>query len=208
MRNLSALVFAAALVWAAPALVSVLAPIQALAPASALAIDMKDMVYDPGQLKPVDSALKVRPGQMAPDFALPSTTGKVVRLSDYRGKKNVVLSFVPAAFTPVCSDQWPGYKLTRELFEEREAMILGISVDNVPSLYAWVVEMHGLWFPVLSDFPHGAVARRYGLLRSSGTSERAIVIIDKKGVIRFAKAFDINRRPDLGVIMEELDKLK
>jgi alkyl hydroperoxide reductase subunit AhpC len=61
----------------------------------------------------------------------------------------------------------------------------------------------------LSDFwPHGAVARKYGLLRTNGTSERAIVIIDKQGVIRFAKAFDINRRPDLGVIMGELDKLK
>ncbi len=207
MRILRALILVAALVWTAPLAASLMATV--LCPAPALAIDLKDMIYDPGQLKPVDSTLKVRPGQLAPDFALPSTTGAVVRLSDYRGQKNVVLSFVPAAFTPVCSDQWPGYKVTRELFEEREAMILGITVDNVPSLYAWVVEMHGLWFPVLSDFnPHGAVARKYGLLRASGTSERAIVIIDKKGVVRFAKAFDINRRPDLGVIMGELDKLK
>ncbi len=196
----------AALVWAAPLFAPAFAPV--LAPAPALAEDLKDMIYDPGQLKPVDSTLKVRPGQLAPDFALPAISGQTVRLSDYRGKKNVVLSFVPAAFTPVCSDQWPGYKLTQEMFEERGAIILGISVDNVPSLYAWVVEMHGLWFPVLSDFPHGAVAKRYGLLRTSGTSERAIVIIDKKGVIRFVKAFDINRRPDLGVIMGELDKLQ
>jgi peroxiredoxin (alkyl hydroperoxide reductase subunit C) len=200
MRQLKIPLFAAALALAVLFSVS-------SAPGPALAIDLKDMIFDPGQLKPVDSTLKVRPGQKAPDFVLPSTTGEKVRLSDYRGKKNVVLSFVPAAFTPVCSDQWPGYKLTRDLFEERDAVILGISVDNVPALYAWVVEMHGLWFPVLSDFPHGAVARKYGLLRTSGTSERAIVIIDKQGVIRFAKAFDINRRPDLGVIMGELDKL-
>jgi peroxiredoxin (alkyl hydroperoxide reductase subunit C) len=202
MRQLKTILLAAALA------LTVLFPASLAAPVPALAIDLKDMIYDPGKLKPVDSTLKVRPGQMAPDFVLPSITGEQVRLSDYRGKKNVVLSFVPAAFTPVCSDQWPGYKLTRDLFEERDAVILGISVDNVPALYAWAVEMHGLWFPVLSDFwPHGAVAKRYGLLRSSGTSERAIVIIDKKGVIRFAKAFDINRRPDLGVIMGELDKL-
>ena len=103
MRRFSALAPVAALVWAA----LILAPV--LAPAPALAIDMKDMVYDPGPLKPVDSSLKVRPGQTAPDFALPSTTGGTVRLSDFRGKKNVVLSFVPAAFTPICSDQWPGY---------------------------------------------------------------------------------------------------
>lgn len=191
---------------AAALLVSLLAAASYHTPA--LALDLKDMIFDPGQLKPVDSTLKVRPGQMAPDFALPSTTGAIVRLSDYRGKKNVVLSFVPAAFTPVCSDQWPGYKLTRELFEEREAIILGITTDNVPSLFAWVVEMRGLWFPVLSDFwPHGSVAKKYGVLRTSGTTERAIVIIDKKGLVRFAKAFDINRRPDLGVIMGELDKL-
>jgi len=203
MRRSSALAPVVALVWAA----LILAPV--LAPAPALAVDMKDMIYDPGQLKPVDSTLKVRPGQKAPDFALPSITGQLVRLSDFRGKKNVVLSFVPAAFTPVCSDQWPGYKLTRELFEERGAIILGISVDNLPSLNAWVAEMHGLWFPVLSDFqPRGAVARKYGLLRTSGTSERGIVIIDKKGRVRFARAFDINRRPDLGLIMDELDKLQ
>ena len=206
VRVVSIVLVWAALVWAAPVFAPAFAPV--LAPTQALAEDLKDMIYDPGQLKPVDSTLKVRPGQTAPDFALPATNGQTVRLSDYRGKKNVVLSFVPAAFTPVCSDQWPGYKLTQEMFEERGAVILGISVDNVPSLYAWVVEMHGLWFPVLSDFPHGAVAKRYGLLRTSGTSERAIVIIDKQGVIRFAKAFDINRRPDLGVIMDELDKLQ
>lgn len=202
MRKLRAFAIMAVLLLPAPLALPVSAP-------PALAADLKEMVYDPGQLKPVDSTLKVRPGQKAPDFALPSTTGAAVRLSDYRGKKNVVLSFVPAAFTPVCSDQWPGYKVTRELFEERDAIILGISVDNVPSLHAWVLEMNGLWFPVLSDFyPHGAVARKYGLLRTNGTAERAIVIIDKKGVLRFAKAFDINRRPDLGVIMGELDKLR
>ena len=200
MRRLNALFLAVGLAWAVLGLAPALDP--------ALAADLKDMIYDPGQLKPVDSTLKVRPGQMAPDFALPSTTGAVVRLSDYRGKKNVVLSFVPAAFTPVCSDQWPGYNLVRQMFEERDAVILGVTADNVPSLYAWVQEMRGLWFPVLSDFwPHGAVAGKFGVLRTSGTTERAIVIIDKKGVVRFARSFDINRRPDLGLIMAELDKL-
>jgi peroxiredoxin (alkyl hydroperoxide reductase subunit C) len=181
---------------------------------AAHAVDLKDMIFDPGPLKPVDSELKVRAGQTAPDFTLPAVLvgqsgRRSIRLSDYRGRKNVVLSFVPAAFTPVCSDQWPGYNLARELFEEYDAVVLGISVDNLPSLRAWTIEMRGLWFPVLSDFwPHGRVASEYGVLRSDGTSERAIVIIDKKGVVRFAKAFDINVRPDLGVIMRELDKLK
>lgn len=181
---------------------------------AAQAVDLKDMLYNPGQLKPTDSQLKVRPGQPAPDFTLPAvlvgqSSKRSVRLSDYRGRKNVVLSFIPAAFTPVCSDQWPGYNLARELFDEYDAVVLGISTDNLPSLYAWTVEMRGLWFPVLSDFwPHGEVAGAYGVLRSSGTAERAIVIIDKKGVVRFARTFDINTRPDLGVIMGELNKLE
>jgi len=186
----------------------------AAAPVPARAVDLKEMILDPGPLKPVDSVLKVRPGDTAPDFTLPGVITnqggrRSVRLSDYRGKKNVMLSFVPAAFTPVCSDQWPGYNLGKDLFEEYDTEVLGISVDNLPSLYAWAVEMRGLWFPVLSDFwPHGAVAQAYGVLRTNGTTERAIVIIDKKGVVRFAEIFNINIRPDLGVIMAELHKLE
>jgi peroxiredoxin len=171
-------------------------------------------VFDPGPLKPFDSALKVRPGDLAPDFDLPAVlpgqagAGRI-RLSDYRGKKNVMLSFVPAAFTPVCSDQWPGYNLAKELFEEHNTVVLGISVDNLPALKIWCTEMRGLWFPTLSDFwPHGNVAKAYGVLRGDGTAERSIVIIDKQGVVRFAKAFDINKRPDLGLIRDELQKLE
>lgn len=183
-------------------------------PVPACAVDLKDMTFDPGPLKPLDSSLKVRAGEAAPDFALPGVVpgqgGKsLVRLSDYRGKKNVVLSFVPAAFTPVCSDQWPGYNLAKDLFDEYDTVVLGISADNLPSLYAWVVEMRGLWFPVLSDFwPHGAVAQNYGVLRADGTTERAVIIIDKAGVVRFARSFNINLRPDLAIIMGELHKIE
>lgn len=183
-------------------------------PYAALAVDLKDMILDPGPLKPVDSVMKVRAGQEAPNFSLPAVLlgqgGKrSVRLSDYRGQKNVMLSFVPAAFTPVCSDQWPGYNLAKDLFDEYDTQILGIATDNLPSLNAWAVEMRGLWFPVLSDYwPHGAVAQMYGVLRGDGTAERAIVIIDKKGVIRFAQTFNINLRPDLAIIMGELHKIE
>lgn len=180
----------------------------------ALAVDLKDMILEPGPLVPMDSVLKVRPGQMAPDFTLPGViTGqggkRLVRLSYYRGRKNVMLTFVPAAFTPVCSDQWPGYNLAKDIFDEYETQVIGISVDNLPSLYAWAVEMRGLWFPVLSDFwPHGEVAKKYGVLRGNGTAERAIIIIDKQGVIRFAQSFNINIRPDLEIIMNELHKVE
>ncbi len=168
-----------------------------------------DKIFDTGELKPVDSVLKVKAGDEAPDFSLPSLSRKDVSLSDYRGEKNVVISFVPAAWTPVCSDQWPGYNLARGLFEKCDAILLGVTVDNLPTLHAWTREMGGLWFPVLSDFwPHGEVTERYGVLRSDGTSERAIFVIDKKGVVRLAHVADINRRPDLKIIMDALQSLE
>lgn len=168
----------------------------------------KENVYNPGQLKPVDSTLKVRVGEPAPDFTLPSVSGGPVTLSQFRGKKNVVLSFVPAAWTPVCSDQWPGYNIVRDLFDENEAILLGITVDNIPTLFAWTNQMGDLWFPVLSDFwPHGEVAKRFGVLRTDGVSERALFVIDKAGVLRAIHVADINVRPDLEWCAIELEKI-
>jgi peroxiredoxin (alkyl hydroperoxide reductase subunit C) len=170
----------------------------------------RDHVYDPGQLKPIDSQLKVKAGDPAPDFTLPAVSGKRITLGDFRGRKNVVLSFVPAAWTPVCSDQWPGYNLVKEVFDRNETVLLGITVDNLPTLHAWTREMGGLWFEVLSDFwPHGAVADLYGVLRGDGMSERAMIFIDKEGIVRTTMVTDINKRPDLEacvVAIEEMNR--
>jgi peroxiredoxin (alkyl hydroperoxide reductase subunit C) len=178
-------------------------------PAFGLSEAYKNNIYNPGELKPVDSAVKVKAGDKAPDFTLPSISGESISLSDYRGKKNVVLSFVPAAWTPVCSDQWPGYNLAKSFFDENDAVMLGITVDNIPTLFAWTNQMGELWFPVLSDFwPHGAVADIYGVLRTSGVTERALIVIDKEGIIRYVNVGDINKRPELGALVSELRKLK
>jgi len=169
----------------------------------------KQNIYNPGQLKATDSTLKVKTGDMAPDFTLPSIHHGPVALNQYRGKKNVVLSFVPAAWTPVCSDQWPGYNLAKPIFEMYDAVLLGITVDNIPTLFAWTNQMGDLWFPILSDFwPHGKVADTYGILRSDGVTERAVIIIDKKGVIRWIDVHDINRRPPLEDIVNALKKVQ
>ena len=169
----------------------------------------EEKIYDPGPLKPRDSEIKVAVGQPAPDFELPSVTGERVRLSSYRDQKHVVLSFVPAAWTPVCSDQWPGYNLVQGLFDAHDTLLLGITTDNLPSLFAWIQQMGGLWFPVLSDFwPHGEVAARVGVLRSDGTAERALIFIDKKGLIRHIHVGDINVRPKLDLIVEQLERLQ
>jgi peroxiredoxin (alkyl hydroperoxide reductase subunit C) len=168
----------------------------------------KDNIFNPGQLKPIDSKLKVSVGEPAPDFTLPAVAGKDITLSQFQGVKNVVISFVPAAWTPVCSDQWPGYNIVKEMFDQNDAVLLGITVDNIPTLYAWTKQMGKLWFPVLSDFwPHGAVADRYGVLRSDGVSERALIFIDKKGIIRDIQVNDINKRPDLESCAINLEKM-
>lgn len=188
--------------------------IVAAVPAYGQAPGFSDNIYQVGKLKPRDSVATLKVGDAAPDFTLPAVEGEKISLSQYRGKKNVVISFVPAAWTPVCSDQWPGYNIARSLFDKHDAVLLGITVDNIPTLYAWTRQMVNpgdkLWFPVLSDFyPHGAVASRYGVLRSEGTTERAIFVINKKGTITYIDVHDINQRPfldDLAKALDETDK--
>ena len=180
-----------------------------VSPGHAASEQYKGKIYSAGELKPIDSATKLKVGDRAPDFTLSSIDREKVTLNQLREKKNVVISFVPAAWTPVCSDQWPGYNIAKDLFEQNDAILLGITVDNIPTLFAWTQEMGGVWFPVLSDFhPHGAVAKKYGVLRSDGTSERALFVVDKKGIIRYIDVHDINQRPKLEVLLKELEKLK
>ena len=174
--------------------------------------NFKESIYPVGKLKPRDSVPKLKVGDEAPDFTLPTVRGGEVSLREYRGQKNVVISFVPAAWTPVCSDQWPGYNIAKEIFDQYNAILLGITVDNIPTLYSWTNQMcmggGSLWFPVLSDFwPHGAVAFKYGVLRSDGVSERALFVIDEKGIVRYIDVHDINTRPRLEALVGELEKL-
>jgi peroxiredoxin len=165
-------------------------------------------IYDGGKLKPRASASNLRVGDSAPDFTLRDLAGEEVALGSFRGKRNVAISFVPAAWTPVCSHQWPGYNIAKDFFDKNDTVLLGITVDNVPTLYAWTEQMGHVWFPALSDFwPHGAVARSYGVLREDGMSERALFVIDKKGIIRYIDVHDINALPRLEDLIKELEKL-
>ncbi|MFZ2395410.1 MAG: redoxin domain-containing protein [Smithella sp.] len=176
--------------------------------AFALSEAYKNNIYNPGELKPVDSVLKVKEGDAAPDFTLKSVSGKIISLKDYYGKKNVVISFVPAAWTPVCSDQWPGYNIVKGIFDSHDAVLLGITVDNIPTLFSWTNQMGKLWFEVLSDFwPHGAVAEKFSVLRSDGVAERALFVIDKKGIIRYIDVHNINQRPPLEALVRAMEKL-
>jgi peroxiredoxin (alkyl hydroperoxide reductase subunit C) len=169
-------------------------------------------VYPVPKLKPRDSVTTLQIGDKAPDFTLSAVDGSKVSLSQYLGKKNVVISFVPAAWTPVCSAQWPAYDVASYVFRDNGAVLLGITVDNLPTLYAWTKELavnkEKVWFLVLSDFfPHGQVAKKYGVLRSDGVSERALFVIDKKGIIRFIDVHDINDNPPLPELQKALEAL-
>src|SRR6476469_461756 len=122
----------------------------------------------------------LRVGDVAPDFELRTHKGGTVKLSDFRGKKNVVLAFHPLAFTPVCANQMAGYESDRSQFEKAGAAVLGISIDAQPAKAAWAKTLDSISYDLLSDFhPHGEVAQKYGVFRpKEGFSERAICVVE------------------------------
>ncbi len=132
-------------------------------------------------------AVSAAVGHLAPDFELPSHTRERVKLSDFRGHKNVVLVFYPAAFTPICSGELCTLRDQRVDFVADDVQLLAISVDPVASL-AVFAEQNGFDYPLLSDFwPHGAVSQAYGVfVPERGFSTRGTFIIDKSGVIRWS----------------------
>ncbi len=128
--------------------------------------------------------MAVEVGQPAPDFRLRGPGGQFVTLSEYRGKRNVVLAFYPLAFSPVCSHQLPDLQARLSRFREHEAEVLGISVDSHYANEEFARQL-GVSFPLLSDLRHEA-GERYGVMRADAPiTERAIFVVDKQGVVRY-----------------------
>ena len=147
-------------------------------------------------------------GNIAPDFELSNHERKPVRLSSFRGRKNVVLAFHPLAFTPVCAVQMQTYQKVQDRFAALDTEVLGISIDAGPSKKAWADALGGISFDLLSDFhPHGAVASAYGVFRADGISNRAVYVIDKEGKIAWAKKYDIPEQPDVEELFQVLQTL-
>ena len=151
-------------------------------------------------------------GDMAPDFELPSheARDKRVRLSDFQGKKNVVIAFHPLSFTPVCATQMPNYEKDLSRLAEHDVQVLSISVDAQPTRAAWAESIGGVSYPMLSDFePKGAVARLFGVYREeNGFSERATFIVDKTGKIVYKQVHQISDVPQNEEIFNALGKLQ
>lgn len=123
-------------------------------------------------------------GDEAPDFSLANQFGETVTLSDYRGKKPVVLVFYPLSFSGICTGELCEIRDNFDKFKNADVELLAISVDSkfVQKQFA---EHEKYDFSVLADFwPHGEVAKKYGVfIEESGISNRATFVIDKDGVI-------------------------
>lgn len=160
--------------------------------------------------------MALRVGKRAPDFELPAVEGERhlrFRLSDYLGKKHVVVTFHPLDWTPTCESQLPILDSLCGKFVAAGGQLIDISVDSIQSHLAWQRKEIGMMrFPLCADFyPHGEVTRKFNILREEppvpGISERAAFIVDKKGVIRFARVYPIDQLPELEGLLGELKKI-
>src|ERR1700681_370463 len=144
-------------------------------------------------------------GQTAPDFTLKDQDQKEVKLSDFRGKKRVVLVFYPLDWSPVCSKEHACMVNDKKQFEDLDAQVLGLSVDSVWSHKAYADKM-GIQYPLLADFhPRGAVAEKFGFyLADKGITGRAVVVIDKDGKIAWVKDVGIPNVPDMKEVAQAL----
>ena len=129
----------------------------------------------------------VQVGDEAPDFELRDSSRQPVRLSDYRGKKAVVLVFFPFAFTGICTGELCTIRDRIEDFRGDDVETLAVSVDSPAALKAFA-EQEGYEFPMLADFwPHGEVARTYGVFNDAvGVAERGTFIIDRDGTVVYS----------------------
>jgi mycoredoxin-dependent peroxiredoxin len=125
-------------------------------------------------------------GQAAPDFELRDQHGQRVRLSSFRARKAVVVMFYPYAFSRVCTGELCAVRDDLSTFESDDVQVLAVSCDPMFSLRAFA-DRDGLTFPLLSDFwPHGEVARAYGVFNEeSGCADRSTFIVDKAGSVRW-----------------------
>ena len=148
--------------------------------------------------------MALQKGDTAPDFTLPSTIGEKVTLSDYRGKKNVVLLFYPLDFSPVCSAENKQCAAMLPAKGAADVQVLGISVDSLWAHKAFAAQQ-GVSYPLLADFhPKGAVAQTYGVyLADKGLSARTAFIIGRDGKIKEIIASDIPVARDIGKLLEK-----
>jgi peroxiredoxin len=152
--------------------------------------------------------MAVEVGQEAPDFELKDQHGTPVRLSSFRGKKNVVLVFYPLAFSGVCTGELCAMRDDFPEVDSGDAELLTVSVDSTHAHRAWA-DSERFEFGLLSDFwPHGAVAQNYGVFdEGKGLAVRGTFIIDKAGVVRWKVVHPILEARDIADYQKALAAL-
>jgi len=149
----------------------------------------------------------LKPGTKAPEFSLNSTPDQKVSLSEFKGRP-VILVFYPADFSPVCGDELALFNEVLPEFEKHDAQVLGISVDNIWSHLAFAKDRN-FHFPLLADFnPKGKVSRIYNAYREDDeVSERALYLIDKKGIVAWSYMSPVGVNPGVGEVLKALEDL-
>src|SRR6201993_4937103 len=148
-------------------------------------------------------------GQTAPDFVLKDQSQKEIKLSDFTGKKNVVLVFYPLDWSPTCTNEHACFVNDMKNFATLDAEVLGVSVDSVWSHKAYADKMN-IEYSLLADFhPKGAMSEKYGVyLADKGITGRAIAIVNKAGNVAWFKNYDIPVVPDLKEVASALNQVK
>jgi peroxiredoxin len=150
----------------------------------------------------------VEVGDKAPDFTLKDQNNEQVSLSDFAGKRNVVLLFYPLTFTGVCQGELCAVRDDLGSFQNDDVQVIAISVDSPYAHKIWATEQ-GYEFPLLADFwPHGKVAQDYGVFNeAAGIALRGTFIIDKSGVVRWKVVNAIPDARDQGEYLKALAAL-
>ncbi len=144
----------------------------------------------------------IRPGDAAKNFSLKDQRDKTVDLFELSGRR-VILSFHPLAWTEYCAAQMVSLEEHHEIFERMNTVAVGISVDSVPCKRAWAENLGITTTPLLCDFwPHGKVARQYGVFReANGFSQRATIIIDEDSTVSRVKIYPVHSVPDIAEVI-------
>ena len=153
--------------------------------------------------------MSISVGQTAPDFTLMNQEKKEVKLSDFAGKKNVVLMFYPLDWSPTCTSEHACMVNDMRSFDTLDAEVLGVSVDSIWSHKAYAEKM-GIKYSLLADFqPRGAMSEKYGVyLADKGITGRSIIIINKAGKVAWSKDYDIPVVQDLKEVAAALSQVK
>ncbi|MHA1933876.1 MAG: redoxin domain-containing protein [Candidatus Thorarchaeota archaeon] len=150
-------------------------------------------------------------GNLAPDIELPDQYDNSVRLSDYRGKMNVLIVLHPGKLNSSCKEHFKFYETHHSDFTALKAQVLAVNMDSVMANRKWSREVGGLSFPLLSDYrPLGDITLKYDcFVPKQGYGKRAVFVVDKRGILRYVEVLKAegNACPNMDQILQILANL-